>query len=145
MAKSAPDLHEDLSRGYTAKQGSPRGFGIVFAVVFAIIGLWPLMDGEGVRVWALAAAAVFLVLALMRPSLLAPLNRLWLGLGAILHRVVNPLVMGLMFFAVITPTALILKLIGKDLLCRRFSPGTQSYWIPRQPPGPEPQSMRNQF
>ena len=145
MAKSAPDLHEDLSRGYTAKQGSPRGFGIVFAVVFAIIGLWPLMDGEGVRVWALAAAAAFLVLALMRPSLLAPLNRLWLGLGAILHRIVNPLVMGLMFFAVITPTALILKLIGKDLLCRRFSPGTQSYWIPRQPPGPEPQSMRNQF
>ena len=145
MAKSAPDLHEDLSRGYTAKQGSPRGFGIVFAVVFAIIGLWPLMDGEGTRVWALAAAAVFLVLALMRPSLLAPLNRLWLGLGAILHRVVNPLVMGLMFFAVITPTALILKLIGKDLLRRRFSPGTQSYWIPRQPPGPEPQSMRNQF
>jgi hypothetical protein len=145
MAKSAPDLHEDLSRGYTAKQGSPRGFGIVFAVVFAIIGLWPLMDGEGTRVWALVLGAVFLALALMRPSLLSPLNRLWLGLGAILHRVVNPLVMGLMFFAVITPTALILKLIGKDLLCRRFSPGTQSYWIPRQPPGPEPQSMRNQF
>ena len=145
MAKSAPDLHEDLSRGYTAKQGSPRGFGIVFAVVFAIIGLWPLMDGEGTRVWALVLGAVFLALALMRPSLLSPLNRLWLGLGAILHRIVNPLVMGLMFFAVITPTALILKLIGKDLLCRRFSPGTQSYWIPRQPPGPEPQSMRNQF
>jgi hypothetical protein len=81
----------------------------------------------------------------MRPSLLSPLNRLWLGLGAILHRIVNPLVMGLMFFAVITPTALILKLIGKDLRRRRFSPGTQSYWIPRQPPGPEPQSMRNQF
>ena len=145
MAKSAPDLHEDLSRGYTAKQGSPRGFGIVFAVVFAIIGLWPLMDGEGTRVWALVLGAVFLALALMRPSLLSPLNRLWLGLGAILHRIVNPLVMGLMFFAVITPTALILKLIGKDLLRRRFSPGTQSYWIPRQPPGPEPQSMRNQF
>ena len=145
MAKSAPDLHEDLSRGYTAKQGSPRGFGIVFAVVFAIIGLWPLMDGEGTRVWALVLGAVFLALALMRPSLLSPLNRLWLGLGAILHRVVNPLVMGLMFFAVITPTALILKLIGKDLLRRRFSPGAKSYWIPRQPPGPEPQSMRNQF
>ena len=145
MAKSAPDLHEDLSRGHTEKQGSPRGFGVVFAVVFAIIGLWPLMDGEGARVWALAAAAVFLVMALMRPSLLSPLNRLWLGLGAVLHRIVNPMVMGLMFFAVITPTALILKLIGKDLLCRRFSPGAQSYWIPRQPPGPEPQSMRNQF
>ncbi len=145
MTKSAPDLHEDLSRGHVAEQGSPRGFGMVFAVVFALIGLWPLIDGEAARVWALAAGAVFLVLALMRPSLLAPLNRIWLGLGAVLHRIVNPLVMGLMFFAVITPTALILKLIGKDLLCRRFSPGTQSYWIPRQPPGPEPQSMRNQF
>ena len=145
MTKSVPHLHEDLNRGHVAEQGSPRGFGMVFAVVFALIGLWPLIDGEAARVWALAAGAVFLVLALMRPSLLAPLNRIWLGLGAVLHRIVNPLVMGLMFFAVITPMALILKLVGKDLLHRRFSPGAQSYWIPRQPPGPEPQSMRNQF
>ena len=145
MKQITKNLHENLSRSHVAERGSPRGFGIVFAAVFTVIGLWPLMDGEGARVWALAAGAAFLILALMRPSLLAPLNRLWLGLGAILHRVVNPLVMGLMFFAVITPTALILKLIGKDLLRRRFSPGTQSYWIPRQPPGPEPQSMRNQF
>jgi hypothetical protein len=139
------NLHENLSRSHVAERGSPRGFGIVFAAVFAVIGLWPLMDGEGARTWALVLGAVFLVLALMRPSLLAPLNRLWLGLGAVLHRIVNPLVMGLMFFAVITPTALILKLIGKDLLRRRFPPGAKSYWIPRQPPGPEPQSMRNQF
>ena len=145
MTKSAPDLHEDLSRGHVAEQGSPRGFGVVFAVVFAVVGLWPLMDGEGVRVWALVLGGAFLALALMRPSLLTPFNRLWLGFGTILHRIVSPLVMGLMFFAVITPTALILKLIGKDLLRRRFSPSAQSYWIPRQPPGPEPQSMRNQF
>ena len=145
MKQITKNLHENLSRSHVAERGSPRGFGIVFAAVFTVIGLWPLMDGEGARVWALAAGAAFLILALMRPSLLAPLNRLWLGLGAILHRVVNPLVMGLMFFAVITPTALILKLIGKDLLRRRFSPGAKSYWIPRQPPGPEPQSMRNQF
>ena len=145
MKQITKNLHENLSRSHVAERGSPRGFGIVFAAVFTVIGLWPLMDGEGARVWALAAGAAFLILALMRPSLLAPLNRLWLGLGAVLHRIVNPLVMGLMFFAVITPTALILKLIGKDLLRRRFSPGTQSYWIPRQPPGPEPQSMRNQF
>ncbi|MBL6935878.1 MAG: hypothetical protein ISR48_10750 [Alphaproteobacteria bacterium] len=145
MTKSVPDLHEDLSRGHVAEQGSPRGFGIVFAVVFAVIGLWPLMDGEGARVWALVVAAAFLSLALMRPSLLVPLNRLWLGLGMVLHRIVSPLVMGLMFFAVITPTALILRIMGKDLLHRRFSPDAESYWIPRQPPGPEPQSMRNQF
>lgn len=145
MTKSAPHLHEDLNRGHVAEQGSPRGFGMVFAVVFAVIGLWPLMDGEGARVWALAVGGVFLALALMRPALLSPLNRLWLGLGAVLHRIVNPLIMGLMFFAVITPTALILKLMGKDLLRRRFAPDEKSYWIPRQPPGPEPQSMRNQF
>ncbi|MDP6031353.1 MAG: SxtJ family membrane protein [Alphaproteobacteria bacterium] len=145
MTKSAPDLHEDLSRGHVAERASPRGFGIVFAAVFAVIGLWPMTDGEGARVWALVLGAAFLVLALMRPSLLAPLNRIWLGLGAVLHRIVNPLVMGLMFFAVITPMALILKLVGKNLLHRCFSPDAQSYWIPRQPPGPEPQSMRNQF
>ena len=145
MTKSAPDLHEDLSRGHVAEQGSPRGFGIVFAVVFAVIGLWPLMDGEGARVWALVVAGVFLVLALLRPSLLAPFNRIWLGLGAVLHRNVNPLVMGFMFFAVITPTALLLRLMGKDLLRRRFAPNEKSYWIPREPPGPDPQSMRNQF
>ncbi len=145
MIKSARNLHEDLGRGHEAKQGSPRGFGIVFAVVFAVIGLWPLMDGEGARAWALVLAAVLLVLALMRPALLAPLNRLWLGLGAVLHRIVNPLVMGLMFFAIIMPTALVLRLMGKDLLRRRFHPGAESYWIPREPPGPEPQSMRNQF
>ena len=145
MKQITKNLHENLSRSHVAERGSPRGFGIVFAAVFAVIGLWPLMDGEGVRVWALAAAAVFLVLALMRPSLLAPLNRIWLGLGAVLHRIVNPLVMGLMFFAVITPTALLLRLMGKDLLRLRFPPGAKSYWIPRQPPGPEPQSMRNQF
>ncbi len=145
MIKSARNLHEDLGRGHEAKQGSPRGFGIVFAVVFAVIGLWPLMDGEGARAWALVLAAVLLVLALMRPAFLAPLIRLWLGLGAVLHRIVNPLVMGLMFFTVIMPTALVLRLMGKDLLRRRFHPGAESYWIPREPPGPEPQSMRNQF
>jgi hypothetical protein len=139
------NLHENLSRSHVAERGSPRGFGIVFAAVFAVIGLWPLMDGEGARTWALVLGAVFLVLALMRPSLLSPLNRLWLGFGAVLHRIVNPLVMGLMFFAVITPTALILRLMGKDLLHRRFSPDSKSYWIPREPPGPEPQSMSNQF
>jgi len=145
MTKSASDLHEDLSRGHVAEQGSPRGLGFVFAAVFALIGLWPLAGGEAVRVWALVLTAAFLVLALIRPSLLSPLNRLWLGLGVVLHRIVNPLVMGLMFFAVITPTALILRLMGKDLLHRRFSPDEGSYWIPREPPGPEPQSMRNQF
>ncbi len=145
MIKSARNLHEDLGRGHEAKQGSPRGFGIVFAVVFAVIGLWPLMGGESARTWALVLAGVLLALALMRPALLAPLNRLWLGLGAVLHRIVNPLVMGLMFFTVIMPTALVLRLMGKDLLRRRFHPGAESYWIPREPPGPEPQSMRNQF
>ena len=145
MIKSARNLHEDLGRGHEAKQGSPRGFGIVFAVVFAVIGLWPLMGGESARTWALVLAGVLLALALMRPALLAPLNRLWLGLGAVLHRIVNPLVMGLMFFAIIMPTALVLRLMGKDLLRRRFHPGAESYWIPREPPGPEPQSMRNQF
>jgi len=137
--------HEDLSRDDGVKAGSERSFGIVFTVVFAVVGLFPLLDGGAVRAWALVVAGVFLGLALVAPRLLAPLNRLWFLFGQLLHRVVSPLVMGLIFFTAVTPTALIMRLAGKDPLHRTFEPDAKSYWIERQPPGPEPDTMKYQY
>ncbi len=138
-------FHEDFGRGDVPMAGGERGFGIVFAVVFAVVGLWPLLDGDAVRLWALAVAAVFLGVGLFLPKALGPLNRLWFVFGLGLHKVVNPLVMGLLFYLTITPMALIMRLIGKDPLRRDFEPEAKSYWIERRPAGPAPESMRHQF
>jgi hypothetical protein len=137
--------HESYERKDEVQGSSNRTFGIVFAVVFTIIGLLPLVLGGGVRLWALAVAAAFLGVALIAPAVLAPLNRLWLKFGMLLHRVVNPIVLGIMFFAVITPIGLLMRLFGKDPLRLKFDGAVQSYWIPRDPPGPAPESLKDQF
>ena len=138
-------FHEDFGRGDEPKAGGERGFGIVFAFVFAVIGFWPLWDGGAIRLWALIAAGVFAAAGLFATALLRPLNRVWFLFGMVLHKVVNPLVMGLLFYATITTMALVMRLMGKDPLRRRFDPAAKSYWIERRPAGPEPQSMRHQF
>lgn len=137
--------HEDLIRSDDVKGSSNRSFGVVFAVVFAVIGLWPLIGAGPVRLWALAVSLVFLLLAFIAPKTLAPLNRLWLKFGLLLHKVVNPVIMAVMFFLVITPTALVVRLIGKRLLQTSFDREAASYWIERDPPGPDPADMQNQF
>ena len=101
-------FHED-NRRPEAKSSSNRSFGIVFAVVFAIIALWPLTDGSAARVWAVAVAGAFLAIALGRPSVLAPLNRAWTAFGSVLHKITNPLTMGLVFYGAVVPTALIMR------------------------------------
>lgn len=140
-----PGFHEDFRRDGGPGPGSERGFGLVFATVFAIIAAWPLMSGGGVRWWAAAVAGAFLVLALVVPQLLAPLNRLWFRFGLVLHRVVTPVIMGILFFLTVLPTGLMLRLFRKDPLSLRFDPAAKSYWIAREPPGPSPETMRNQF
>ncbi len=144
MPKSQ-SLHEDLEREDGPKAGSERGFGIVFAVVFSVIGLWPLWDGGPVRVWALIVAGVFLAAGLFFPALLRPLNRLWFLFGLALHKVISPLVMGLLFYLTVTPIALIMRAIGKDPLNRQFDAEAKSYWIVRDPAGPAPETMRQQL
>ncbi len=144
-AKIVMTTHEEFSRDEAPKGGSDRTFGIVFAVVFLLVAFFPLLDGGAVRLWALVPAAAFLVLALVRSTVLTPLNALWTKLGLVLHKIVNPVVLGLMFFAVLTPTALLLRLFGKDLVGRSFDRQRASYWVERQPPGPPPESMKNQF
>jgi hypothetical protein len=139
------DHHEDLSREDEVKGSSERGFGIVFAVLFAIIGLFPLLGDGGVRWWSLGLAAAFLAAAHLAPAVLKPLNRLWLKFGLLLHRIVNPLIMGLLFFATVTPIGLIMRALGKDPLRLSFDRSARTYWIERDPPGPAPDTMKNQF
>jgi predicted membrane metal-binding protein len=138
-------MHESLVREDVIEGPSNRSFGGVFTVVFAAIGLLPLIRGGEVRVWALAVAGAFFITALLMPVLLAPLNRLWFKFGMLLHRVVSPLVMGMLFYVVVTPTGFLMRLFGKRPLDLDFDPSASSYWTLRQPPGPAPDTMKNQF
>ena len=142
---STIDTHENFVRETPVSGSSERAFGVVFTVVFAVVGLWPLIGDGAVRTWSLIVAGLFLLAALVRPAVLAPLNRAWTKFGLLLHRITNPLIMGLVFFGAVTPTALIMRALGKDLLHRRIDPSAKSYWIDRQPPGPEPDTMKQQF
>ena len=138
-------FHEDLARADGVKIGSPRAFGIVFSIVFAVIGLWPLIAGSPARIWALGVSAVFLALAFVWPRALDPLNRLWFLFGLLLHKIVNPIVMGLLFYVTVTPIALIMRFMGKDQMRLKFDRSARTYWIDRTPPGPAPDTMRRQF
>lgn len=137
--------HERLEAEDEVRSGSDRSFGIVFAVVFTLIALFPLLYGSGIRLWPLPIVAIFAGLAWLRPQILAPLNRLWFRFGLLLHKVVNPLVLGLMFFVIITPVAFITRLFGGKLLSLGYDKSSPSYWQRRSPPGPEPETIRNQF
>lgn len=138
-------MHESLDRKDEIKVGSERGFGVVFACVFLLIGLWPLIDGAPLRLWSLIVSAVFFVCALALPIALRPLNILWFKIGMLMYKVVNPLTMAFLYYFTVVPTGLIMKLFGKDPLNRSFDKTASSYWIERDPPGPAPESMKNQF
>jgi len=138
-------LHEDFSREEHVKAGSDRGFGLVFAGFFALVSALSWWRGHTGWHYTLPLAAVFLAVAYVAPGVLAPLNKLWLKLGLLLYKVMNPLVLGLLFFITITPIGFFMRLFGKDFLRLKLDRQATSYWIDRQPPGPPPQSMKNQF
>jgi hypothetical protein len=142
---TSPNTHENFVRDETVKGSSDRAFGFVFTVLFLVLALFPLIGDGNVRVWSLIVAAAVLAIALIRPSLLAPFNLAWMKFGLLLHKITNPIIMGLIFFLAVTPTALIMRAMGKDPLHRKFDPSAQSYWIERDPPGPEPETMKQQF
>jgi hypothetical protein len=129
----------------TVTIGSERNFGVVFAVVFAIVALGPLYHGGPVRWWAMALGVVFLFCAFAVPQALRPLNQLWFKFGLLLHHVVNPIVMGALYFGAIVPMGLILRALGKDLLRLKSDKASATYWIPRDPPAPPPGGMTKQF
>lgn len=137
--------HEDLTREEHVEGSSDRSFGLVFAVVFLLIGFWPLIHGESPHWWGVVVAAILGAIALVKPALLAGLNRLWLKLGILLGRIVSPIALGILFYGVLTPVGAVMRLMGKDPLRLKLDPGAKSYWIPREPPGPPPDSMTNQF
>ena len=114
------------------KINSNRSFGIVFFFVFLIISLWPLINENPLRVWSIFVAIIFLILGLMNSKLLTPLNILWFKFGKLLGSIVSPIVMGIVFFIVITPTGFIMRIFGKDLLNKKYNNKSKSYWINRE-------------
>lgn len=139
-------MHEHTQKHTGPVAGSSdRSFGLVFAVVFTVIALYPLISGGALRAWGLAVAGIFGVLALFIPAVLSPLNRLWTKFGKLLHHVVSPVALGIVFYLAVAPTGLLMRLFGKDPLRLRFDPAAKSYWIKRDPPGPTAESLNNQF
>ena len=137
--------HEDLERHQDAEPSSDRSFGLVFTGVFLVIAGWPLLNSGDPRWWALVVAAVFAIITLAKPALLAKPNRLWTKLGILLGKVVSPIALGILFYGVLTPTAVLIRISGKDPLRLKRESASKSYWVPRDPPGPPPDSMHNQF
>ena len=123
------------------KIGSNRSFCIVFFIVFLLIAIYPLINSQGLNIWSLIIAVIFLFLGLINSKILTPLNKLWFKFGILLGRIVSPIIMGVIFFLVVTPTALIMRAIGKDLLNLKFNED-KSYWIEKT--GPK-SKMKNQF
>jgi Saxitoxin biosynthesis operon protein SxtJ len=140
-----PAVHEDFSRDVEVRPSSDRVFGLTIAVALALLAVAPVLRHRPLRGWALALTATWLVPTLLRPRLLRPAHRLWLGLGRLLQRVMTPVVMMLLFYGTVTPVALLLRLWGKDLLGREIDRAASTYWIARQPPGPTSDTMRRQF
>ena len=137
-------MHEDLTRQHEVRAASDRSFGLMVATVLTGFGLVPLMNGHGVRPWLLAAASIVLLVALARPLTLSPFNRVWIGLGLRLGRIMNPVFLGVVFFMAVTPLGWLVRLSGRGGLTLRRDPAARTYWITRTPAVP-PSSMTQQF
>ena len=123
------------------KISSKKSFGIVFFTVFFIISIWPLLSANEIRYWSLVISVVFLILGIINSKILTPLNKIWFKIGILLGNVISPIVMSIIFFLVVTPTSLIMKLFGKDILGIKKN-RSKSYWIEKS--GPK-SKMKNQF
>lgn len=127
------------------KKSSDRTFGLVFGALFLVVALVPLVRGGTVRVWAIIFSALLCLIALLRPILLQPFNRAWLLFGNVLHRITSPIVLGAMFFGVITPVGFVRRRAARDPMRLRLDPHAATYWIERTPPGPDAGSFTRQF
>ena len=123
------------------KISSNRSFGIVFFIVFLLISLYPLTYNEEIRVWSATISLIFLVLGLFNSKILTPLNKLWFKFGIFLGKIISPIIMGIIFFLVVTPIGLLMRLLGKDLINLKYN-NNKSYWIEKK--GPK-SKMKNQF
>ena len=123
------------------KTSSNRSFGIVFFVVFLLIALYPITYSEEIRVWSLIISLIFLILGLLKSKILTPLNKFWFKFGIFLGKIISPVIMGIIFFLVVTPIGLIMRLLRKDVLNLKYNKN-KSYWIEKK--GPK-SKMKNQF
>ena len=121
---------------------SNKSFGIVFFIVFLIIGLYPLINQEGFRSWAIFISLIFLILGLINSNLLTPLNKAWIKFGILLGNIISPLVLGIIFFLIVLPTGLLMRLLKKNFLGLKFDKKLKSYWINKEK---QLSSMKNQF
>ena len=126
----------------SVKIPSNRSFGFLFFIVFLAISLWPLISQEDLRLWALILSLIFLILGILNSKILTPLNKLWIKFGIFLGNIVSPVVMGVVFFIVVTPIGLIMRLLGKDLLRVNKNESTFTYWIDREK---KTDTMKRQF
>jgi hypothetical protein len=137
--------HETVSSFRRVATGSDRKFGIIFGLVFGVLGLWPLFRHQSPHWWLILVAAMFLAAAALFPFSLTPLNRAWFRLGLVLNRIVSPVVMGGLFFGAVVPVGWYLRKRGKDPLSLKLDREAPTYWIERNPPGPAPGSLTKQF
>ena len=126
-------MHENLSDDHVVEGPTNRSFGLVFAALFLGIGIWPVVSNHEVRWWAIGASGLLVFLALLLPGVLAHPNRLWMKLGLALGKVTSTVALTVLFFFVITPSGILLKLFGKDPMKLRFDPSADTYWILRPP------------
>lgn len=138
------NTHEDYRRQVEIRASSDRSFGLISAAALIVIALWPTWRGESPRILPLGAALVLVFLALAVPACLHTFNMMWVRCGVLLGKIVSPLVLGVMFFAVFTPGAIGIRILGRDLLRLRRT-DDESYWTWRVPPGPAPETAENQF
>ncbi len=131
-----------MSKKSNIKISTNRSFGLVFFIFFLIIGIWPLINMQEIRTWSLLLAMPFLILGIINSKLLTPLNLLWSRLGIFLGSIVAPIIMAFVFFVVVTPTSFFMKILGKDLLNKKYKKNEKTYWIKRKN---LKSSMRNQF
>jgi hypothetical protein len=139
------NFHEDLAKDLRVKGSSDRNFGLIVGAFLTVISLLPLRTGGHIRTRGLALAVILILVALLKPSLLKPLNRWWMRLGLLLGKVMNPVASAILFFVVFTPAGIVIRMFGGDLLHLKYSSSAASYWILRDPPGPSAESMPKQF
>ena len=126
---------------YDKNKSSNKSFGLVFFFVFLLIGVYPLINDDSIRIWSLIISLIFLILGLINSNILTPLNQIWFKFGILLGKIISPIIMGIIFFLVVTPTGLIMRILRKDLLNLKFN-NSKSYWIEKT--GPK-SKMKNQF
>ena len=140
-------MHESFNRNIEEKMPSERSFGLVGSGFFLMLSIAPLLKHvhKPIRFWAIGVSVIFLGMAFFWQKPLKPFNRLWYKLGLVMFKVINPFIMAILFFCTVTPIGILMRLFGKDPMRLRGDMSSGSYWILRNPPGPPPDTMKNQF